>query len=391
MDGSRFIPDIGLPSTVSSISVGDTNSAAPSLTSAPVPLSNAGKFTYAIAQGNNIIFGNESTSQIIAALPNEKPIIQLLADREAIYAIHSDGNIHALDHSGKIIWQYRTSEFDESDPHSILTKNSLIAEADTGIIAIDLLSGKKTWSCQTVFPPHNIIYDSKSKLLIAAISFDGDAFAWGDSIYNRATDSILCINSEGIVKSRIGFPKTRIISNLSICGKDKNLIAFGYLLSPSAGEMRTIHIGVFSGIETGSAKKLSDHELTYLPTQVCSNGPLVLASGFYGSGSNLESGIDAFYADDIIKLWQRRFTYPLVTPIAINNKYAYFHLSFSAQAIVPAKSIFYTLELTTGKTVVELPIAGAENGFRISTPMPLAEQTLILADAIRPVIYFLKP
>jgi len=392
MNGSRLVSDIGVPSTVSIRSVGDTNStASPSLTTAPVPLPKGSKYAFAIAQGSRIILGNETASEIIASFPNEKPIIQLLTDKEAIYVIHSDGNIHAIDQSGKLLWQFRTSGFDEADPHSILTENALVTESDTGIIAIDLHSGKKIWSHQTLFPPHNLIYDNRSKVIITSLSFDGDTFGLGDSLHHHATDSVLCLTTAGVVKSRFGIPGDRIISNLCICGKGNNLVAFGYLHQPGGGDLRTIHAAVFSGIESGNPKKISDHELPYLPTQIASNGLMVFTGGFYGTGSSLESGIDAFAADDTMKLWQRRFTYPVVLPFAVSKTYLYFSLTFSAEAIAPAQSIFYTLDVTTGKTLGELPVTGAQSGFAIGIPMPIGESGFILADRNRSAIYFLKP
>src|SRR6185436_14339450 len=84
MDGSWFIPNIGVPSTVTSIAIGDTLSSA-TLMTAPVPLMNAGEFTYAISAGNRIIIGNEKSSKILAAYPEAAPVIELLTDNNAIY------------------------------------------------------------------------------------------------------------------------------------------------------------------------------------------------------------------------------------------------------------------------------------------------------------------
>jgi hypothetical protein len=92
-----------------------------------------------------------------------------------------------------------------------------------------------------------------------------------------------------------------------------------------------------------------------------------------------------------MKLWQRRYTYPVVAPIAVSGKYAYFTLTFSTEAIAPAQSIFYTLDVTTGKTLGELPVTGAQNGFAGGFPMPMDERGFMLGDRKRPVIYFLKP
>jgi outer membrane protein assembly factor BamB len=250
-------------------------------------------------------------------------------------------------------------------------------------MAINIHSGKSIWSYHTsIATTRSLIYDSKSKNIIALLS-----------AYNRgADDSIICYTMTGQVKSRTGFKDSRIISNLCLCGKEKDRIAFGYLKVSGIGDSeRTMHVAAYSGLQSGNVQKTSDHKVSYFATKISSNGPVVLSAGFYSNGGELESGIDAFYADDTTKLWQRHFTYPIVTPVGVSSKYAYFTLTFSTEALVPARSIFYTLDLSTGKTLGELSIAAATEAAVNGIPMPMSEKGFMFSSPGKPHIYFLKP
>ncbi|MDP4220387.1 MAG: hypothetical protein Q8916_10725 [Bacteroidota bacterium] len=387
MDGSWMVPDVGVPSTCSTFAYGDSTKASLSVLTAPTPLANAGEYTYAISATNFttssslVILGNETSSKIIASIPGAKPIIELLTDPQAIYAVHLDGKVDAMDHGGKNLWSAHLSGF--STAHSILTGEALIGATDSAITSIDIRSGKIIWSYPTsIGTARSLIYDDRTKCCIALLS-----------AYNRGVpDTIITFASKGEVRARLGFPGMRIISNLCLCGKDRNKIALGYLKEAGSGlSERTMHVAIYSGIEDSVSRNLSDHTISYFATKICSNGPVVLSAGFYSGSGDLESGIDAFYADDTLKLWQRRFTYPVVTPVGISTKYAYFALTFSTESVVPSRSIFYTLDLSTGKTLGELPVGGKAEGMVNAIPMPMNERGFMMADPLRPVIYFLKP
>jgi len=379
MDGSRFIPNIGVPSSATSFTLAGTI-----LTTPPTPLPGGGKYSFAIADGmgeKTVLFaGNDTSSEIIATIANGGPIIQLLADSTSIYSVHLGSRINCFDHEGKAVWSSAIQGFPKAN--SIIAENTVIIDSDSGIAAINTHTGKNVWVYPTTMSVVGMIYDNKSKLIIASLSFNN----------SDTGDSILCFTSSGTIKSSIVFETTRIISNLCLCGKEKGKIAFGYLGKPgAANNQRTMHVAVYSGIQSGNPKSVSDHELPYLVTNLASNGQILLSSGFRETGGDLQSGIDAFNADDTMKLWQRRFSYPVVLPPAINEKYVYLSLTFSTQAEVTTQSIFYTLDLSNGKTLVELPVAGAKDGFVNGIPMPAGEGELMLADRSRPVIYYLKP
>ena len=380
MDGSRVVADIGVPQQVTVLTVGDTNHPNTFPPSSVVPLGKNNKYKFAFAAGSSLCIGNETSSEIIAALPNEKNVIQILTDATAIYGIHADGKIEAFDHQGTSLWKHEATGF--MGAAGVLSDNDIIVTADSGIYAIDTHTGKDRWFYPTAIRGVSTVFDAKAKLIIAALSFNS----------SDASDSIICFSLSGVVKTRCAFSGTRIISNLCLCGNNKDKIAFGYIGKPKETDaVRSLKVAVYTGVAEGHPKFVSDHEVSYLATNIASNGQLVLASGFEQAGGSLESGIDAFYADDTTRAWQRRFTEPLVAPVAISNKFAYFTLSFVTEAEVPAKSIFYTLDLSTGKTLGELPITGVRNGSASGMPMPLGESEFVLTDASRSVLYFLKP
>lgn len=380
MDGSRFITDVGIIANSTSLTVGKKDTSYP-LSTPPTPIVNAGSFDYVFAQKNDITLGNEKSTQIIASLPDEWPIVQLLTDEQAIYSFQFDGKIHAFDHNGKLLWNADLHGL--PTPQPILAGNIIVGASDSEIVAIDNHTGRNIWSYRfRDIMPTSYVYDSKSKLILAAFSPRTE----------ERTDSILCFSAEGKVVTRCGFANSRIISNLCICGKEKDLVAFGYLIRPAMDQgERTIHVGIFSGVETGKPKNMNDHEVSYLPTSVASNGPVVFSSGFHRTEGDLQSGIDAFNTSDSSKLWQRRFTYPITMPIAVSNKYVYFALSFSTEALVPAQTIFYTLDANTGKALGELAIPEVKDGFGSGMSMPFGDKGLMLSDRSRSTIYFLKP
>ncbi|MEP7234431.1 MAG: hypothetical protein ABI778_03960 [Ignavibacteriota bacterium] len=380
MDGSRLIAEIGVPQEVSILVVGDTTLPKAIPPSSVVPLLNSAKFTYAFAAGTSIYLGNRTGYKLLTSMPSEKEFVQILTDNSGIYCLHSDGLIDVFDHTGKAIWRH--SSLGISTAPAILSNNQLIVTAESGIGALDIHTGKDIWFYPSLVKGISTVYDDRSNLIITALSFNT----------SNASDSILSFSPSGEVRSRYRMPGMRIISNLCLCGNDKDRLAFGYIGMPNnPGEVRSLKVAIYSGLQAGKLLKTSDQSVSYLATNIASNGPVVLSSGFEQAGGSLESGIDAFAADDSTKLWERHFTRPVVTPVAISKKYAYFHLSFSTEAIVPAKSIFYTLELSSGKTLAEVPLKGIRNGTASGMPLPVDKEEIILSDNTKPALYFLKP
>ncbi len=384
MDGSRFVPNIGVPVQVTTATLG-YNGSLSSLTYS------GGRSQYLVAGGNEIFSGSEKQTEIIASSRTKGDITSILSDLSRFFVIHSTGSIEAFDKAGKLLWKHEDTAFGVNPGNAILADTELIvAGQNTGVVNYETTGSNFLESFSTSSgamisvstdgaPYYSIIFDPKTHHILAA----------SDSVINTHNMLGECSGYQ-VFQKRFNNPELRIISNLCLCGKNKDKLAFGYLAMKPGSDERAMYVGVFSNI-SGRLKQEYSHEVPYLPINIASNGPVILSSGFRDSGGDLESGIDAFYADDTTKLWQRRFTYPVIMPVAINEKYAYFTLTFSTQTAVPAQSIFYTLDLSTGKALGELAITGAQHGFASGIPMPLGEMGFMLVDASRPVIYFLKP
>ncbi len=411
MEGSRFVENIGVPSTVTSFVIPSTLVSLAKgkdsmlhnyFSTPPIPFSTTGGYNYLISDGmthtSTIIAGNEKSAKIFASIPGDGSITNILTDASGAYIIYSSGNVDAFDPSGKLRWQTK-------EKYSITTGviPGCAVLTDTGLImAGENISGGKTlfalstktgkqipWGGTQKDAYNSIIFDAQHNLIFGAC----DSIITGDRLYGDGERVLFEVFQERFHKQEL-----RIISNICLCGKSSGntiaKIAFGYLSKRPRTDERTMNVGIF-GIYNGpggySLKKISSHEIPYLPINIASNGNMVLSSGFYDSGIELTSGIDAFAIEDTMKLWQRRFSYPVSSPVAISEKFAYFTLTFSTQAAVPTQSIFYTLDLSTGKTLGELPVMGAQNGFIPGIPMPMSDGGFMLADRNKPIIYFLKP
>lgn len=399
MDGSRFVPNIGVPSRSTSLSITNEGNLVSIL-----PFNNNGFL--AATNAKEIFFGTDTSAKFFAASKDENvignlsrpdEITNILSDKNSIYVVHFSGKIDAFDTNGKLRWQWSDNSMvgEVNFGSAILADTDLIITGKTiggsyPLFAIDIHNGKEIpWGGIQGDPYRSLVFDAAHDIVFGAF----DSVLEGDRLYGDGE----CIMYH-VFQQRFHHQELRIISNICLCGKTDgkiiDKIAFGYLSKRPGSDERTMNVGIFSISRSSTGytlEKLSSHEVPYLPINIASNGPVVLSSGFYDSGTELTSGIDAFYADDTTKLWQRRFTYPLAAPVAISEKYAYFTLTFSTQAAVPAQSIFYTLELSTGKTLGELPVTGAHTGFAPGIPMPFGESGFMLADKEKPIIYFLKP
>ncbi|MEI8134863.1 MAG: PQQ-binding-like beta-propeller repeat protein [bacterium] len=377
MNGAREIPNIGVPSEVSSLRVGDSLAGSSNAPSCLVPIPNDANGLYAFAEGPTLLTGTDRSYKIIAALPQEKPIIQILADEQSIYAIHLSGTIHAYTLDGKKKWDVTQSVMLSCT--AVIAQNLLVVASDSAITSYDLQSGRRLWSHEITGFGKAMLFDKKTNLIVVA----GIAERNG-----KESDSLICFSGAGKIISTCSLPFMRIVSNLSLCGEKMDKIGFGCIELPSSeSAVRTLRVVIYDGIETGHPKQVSVHEVPYIPMNISSNGGMLLSSGFRED----ESGIDAFASDDTLHLWQRRFTEPMVAPVVVNAKYAYCIQSFATQAQTPSKNIFYTIDLSTGKTMSELPVTGANSGALRGMPMPIAGKAFALCSQSNSMIYFLRP
>ncbi len=372
-DGSHHIPNIGVPSSSYALQLPLRDIC----TSAPVALNGFDSETYIVAQGKNIIIGSKQSTRILATTTDSTSIVELLSDSDAIYAIHLSGSLDCFKMNGQINWHTTLNTIPKQG--ALLTRTSIILSTDSAISNISTKDGTLKWTYHSSLVPQSLCLDAGQQLIYLALS-SNDA---------QSTDSIVCFNLNGEVKARHGFPKTRITSNITSLQNGK--ISFGYLSGNENSSLKkTPHFALWTAMNTSSPKLVWDHTLSYLVTSVSTNGSLILTGGFRENGGELVSGIDAFNIEDTTKLWQRRFTYPLVAMITVSNNQAYIPFTFTTQASIPTKTIVSMINLHDGTTISELPVATAESGFVQGVGTP-ASGMLLYADKNTNRIYFLKP
>lgn len=372
MDGSHHIPNIGVPSSSYVIQLPLKEIC----TSAPVALNGFDSETYIVAQGKNIIIGSKQSTRILATTTDSTAIVELLSDSNAIYAIHLSGALDCYNLEGKINWHTTLNTL--AKQWALLTRTTIIVSTDSAIRCINSKDGTVKWTYHSALVPQSLCLDGEQQSIYLALSAN-DA---------QSTDSIICLTINGEVTARHGFPKTRITSNITSLKNGR--ISFGYLSgNENTSLKKTPHIALWTAMNT-KPTLVWDHTLNYLVTSVSTNGTLILSGGFRENGGELVSGIDAFNIDDTTKLWQRRFTYPLVAMITVSNNHAYIPFTFTTQASVPTKTIVSMINLNDGTTISELPVATAESGFVQGVGTP-ASGMLLYADKNTNRIYFLKP
>ncbi len=372
MDGSHHIPNIGVPSSSYALQLPLSEIC----TSAPVALNGFDSETYIVAQGKNIIIGSKQSTRILATTTDPSAIVELLSDSNAIYAIHLNGALDCYSLEGKIKWHSTVSTLPKQG--ALLTSTRIIISTDSAINCINTKDGTLGWAYHSSLVPQSLCLDAVGQSIYLALS-SNDALS---------TDSIICFAINGAVTTRHGFPKTRITSNITSLKNGR--IAYGYVSGAENTSLKkTPHIALWAMMDS-KPTLVWDHVLNYLVTSVSTNGSLILAGGFRENSGELVSGIDAFNIEDTTKLWQRRFTYPLVAMITVSNNHAYIPFTFTTQALVPTKTIVSMINLNDGSTISELPVAAAESGFVQGVGTP-ASGMLLYADKATNRLYFLKP
>ncbi|MBS1904450.1 MAG: hypothetical protein JSS75_12150 [Bacteroidetes bacterium] len=371
-DGSHHLPPTGQPTTATTLSL----PAPYAPTSAPLALNTNDTEIFAIAQDRIIVIGSQKSARILARSTDSTAITELLCDTANIYAIHLNGTIERFAPDGSVVWHTSV----HSMPHlgAVIHSGSIVVSNDSEIVACGVANGSQKWKYHSALVPVSLAIEPKTGTLYAALSANDPS----------STDSILSFDAAGTVTARSGFARTRITSNLSLCGT--NGILFGSL-SPSddKSESRVAHLTFWTGI--GSAAKQSwMHTLPYIVSAVANDGETVVASGFRETAGDLVSGVDAFRTSDSTTLWQRRFSYPAVTPVSLARGFAYIPFTFTTKATVPTKTILVTLDLGDGKTASELGVPNAETGFVQGVGAPIGGM-LAYADRTAARIYFLKP
>lgn len=365
-DGSRRIMPVAVPSTTSKI----TPPLSVSYKTTPLPLPGEKGFAIGTWQGELVIFNDRDSMTSHVMLAAGDPVYRIAATSDVIVAQHLSGTLTGVGHDGKIRWQLVDSTT-RADMN--LAGTLLLTIADQGIRCIDVTTGKQKFQLGPELTPVSAASNNSSFF----VALSHNATTGADSVYK--------ISFDGVIEQRWGFPRMRITSNIALAGDEKDRLVFGAQGDLDASGVRRSTLVVGYDLAE-NAKQIFGQELEYIPTNISIANDMVLASGFQMSGDDYAGAVDAFLLTSNEKVWQRRFTEPLGSPVAVTTQHAFFTLSFESQAEVASNTIFYALDLANGQTARELAITDARTGLVPGLPVPF-RGALLLADAENGTIY----
>jgi hypothetical protein len=366
-DGSRRIMPVAVPKLTTKIVL----PVSARFSTSPLPLPEERGIAIGTTDGTLLIVGANDSLKSTTPIAADDPVFRISANKETIVTLHNSGALAATDYDGKIRWHHSNAL---SRADLLLTGNTVLVIADGKIQALDATTGKHHFQLATILTP-------------VACASDGSAFyvalSWNSS---SSSDSVYQISASGTIERRWGFAQLRITSNIALAGDAKDRLVFGAQgeTDPSGVRRRTYILGY--DLTTDVPTQVLRQELEYIPTNVSVVNDFALASGFQMSGDDYAGAIDAFLVSANEKMWQRRFTEPLATPVAVTTQHAFFTLSFASNADIPSTALFYALDLPNGTTAREVGVTDARNGFVPGLPMPY-KGALLLADASTNSIY----
>jgi hypothetical protein len=381
MDGSRRIPLTGSVNQVS-----QTNALAQALSpegwaTGPVALPRPLGFAIAARSGKIFVYDDADSLERTIDLGDSVLIDQLLAKGDSLYAVGLSGRVWCVTPNGKQLWSNGPPQNDSIQTY--VTANAVIADG-----ALLVPCGKTLYSYAIdngkPLTPHSFGLEIHS--LASAPQKRSAAIALTRN-QTGASDSLLIL-SGGRLKHGYELKEARFTSNLAVVSEDGDKLAYGYL-GGMQGPQRTSAVALLEGVFDGELKQVWSHNVPYIVGHVAANYTDVIVGGFREQGGEPVSGIDAWRIEDTIHTWSRRFTEPVVAPFAVSDDDVYLHLSFSTDAIVETRGIFYTISAETGKTLREQAIPGATSGFLSHIPMPDFKGRFLLADRTRLLVYLL--
>ncbi len=366
--GMRFIESVGSPETITQIQNDRLLVDRVNFSTSPIEI--RGGYAIGTRTGSVVVFGKNDSMRFSLSLQSREPVVELLTMRDIILSIQTDGTITRIDTSGVVTW---TLSIAPTRSNSLLVDSQLVIGTDSLIFFINL-SDASIYKSVLVSPtPMSLVYDRHSQSLIAALT-------WYSS---TKSDSVMTIDRNGTITQRFGIDRTRITSNLSLISTKPMRIAFGGLTeTDTVNSVRKPSLFVY---EEDKQKYCLGAD--YIIMNVAANRSILLYSGFREYEGELTSGIDAYKISDMSKQWQRRFSEPLTSSVAMSANNAYFTLSFATAAMTPSSGFYVVLDMETGKTERESAIKGARTGFTPGMPMPLGSSMLLIADAGLPYIY----
>lgn len=376
MDGSRFVPINGSVNQVSQTDALNRSLSPDGWSTAPVPLRPPLGFAVGTRTGRVVIYDEFDSVKSIISLGDSLLIDQLAADGNALYAVTLTGDVFGIDAlTGKPLW--RQSVGNSVTANVILNDRFLLVPTGQKVMKIDRQDRSVTELVVSTLTVHTqSLVNDNLYVAVTRNQSGGD-----DSLY------VISVNTNER-RFQYGFRETRFTSNLSVCGPDKDHLVVGFLGGFAAGH-REAGIMLLEGISSGKPTIKWRHKLPYLVANVAGYETAAFASGIRAQSGEMISGLDAFSLEDTSILWSRRFTEPLIAPVAVGNGNLYFFLSFEAEALTDTRTIFYTLNSETGKTLREQGLKGAMNGLLPQMPMPDQRGRFLVADRENLIVYIL--
>jgi hypothetical protein len=373
IDGSRNVALTGTVNELGQTTEIDQSVAPEGWSTAPIPLAKPLGFAIATRNGKIMIYDDRDSLKQTVTLGDSIVIDQLLTANGRIIAVGLQGTIHAINTTGKLLWQNATSQ--QVTSNVILSDKRLYVPCGKALYLFNALTGAPEKTLSFSLDVHSLAYSTLKNALVLATTRNQAG----------AEDSLFVLNPDGNIQHKHALPQTRLTSNIALVGDEG--IAYGYL-GALGGPQRASAVDNMRGLFEGKLTKVWTQTVPYVIGNVAVNDEDVIVGGIREQGE-LTSGIDAFRLDDTIHTWSRRFTEPLVAPFGVSEHNVYLHLSFRSDAIVDTRGIFYTLDSRTGKTLRSQSIPGAEDGFLSHIPMPDERGRFLLADRARLIVYLL--
>lgn len=369
-DGTRRIAPTSPPKITSTITDQALLAENVIFSTTPLPLPESRGIAIGTNKGEVLIFGSNDSLARRVALPEASPLFRLAANNTTIIALQNSGIVTAIGYDGKIRWQTKETL---RLPDINLAGNDLLVIAFEGIQCYNVTSGVAKYRIVTPLMPVSVASNGTSFYV---------AVSWQTT---TGSDSIYAIGMNGNIEKRWGFHGLRITSNIALSDDEHNTVVFGAQGEFDANGVRRRAFVMAYSLDD-EAKQLLRQELDYIPTNISVVNDIALASGFQMAGQEYSGALDAFLISTNEKMWQRRFTEPLATPVAVTTQHAFFPLSFATKADIPSSGILYALDLATGESAHEVAVTDARNGFVPGLPVPY-KGGLLLADPLKSTIY----
>jgi outer membrane protein assembly factor BamB len=365
----------GVPDLVTVVRLADSSIVFDGWSTPPLPLPDSSGFVIGARDGRIFIVDAHDSLKHTIQFQLHQAIDQLLCDSTQLYVIDVRGSVTASDFSGKQLWT--NPGIGTLTVPAVLAQHGLILPVGQNVCVIGTDQGTILWHHNSRMSICAVSYSDKSHLIALGLN-TSDA---------NGADSVLLLTPLGGRSTEFGFSKTEITSNIAFSGVDGKGLIFG-ALGEATDSRRDAEICSYS-FAAGTFKQIWKHKVPFLVGNIATSATAAFGSGFRTIEGEVVSGVSAFNLADTNILWQRRFTGPLVVPVASGDGNIYFVMNFESEAMVSSRGLFYALSSEGGKTVLEKPMPGATSGLLFGMPMPDGQGRLLVADRAKAVVYAL--